>query len=91
MADAFENEAFSLLGVGVAIVALRTYARVSSVGVRNFMADDYLMLLAVVGRFCLQSHNPSMAQTDIIRLYMDWKPGQPTPSVPDTMVSRTTA
>ena len=59
MADAFTNEAFSLLGVGVFVVGLRTYARVSTVGVRNFMADDYLMLLAVVRRNFLQSRDSS--------------------------------
>lgn len=48
MADDFTKEAFTLLGVGVAVVGLRTYARVTSVGVRNFMLDDYLMLLAIV-------------------------------------------
>lgn len=49
MADAFTKEAFTLLGVGIGLVALRTYARWSSVGIRNFMLDDYLMLVAVVG------------------------------------------
>lgn len=48
MADAFTKEAFTLLGVGIGLVALRTYARWSSVGIRNFMLDDYLMLVAVV-------------------------------------------
>ncbi len=48
MADAFTKEAFSLLGVGVVIVTLRTYARLTLVGVRQFMLDDYLMVLAVV-------------------------------------------
>lgn len=53
MADDFTKEAFTLLGVGVAVVALRTYARLTSVGIRNFMLDDYLMLLAVVSSFVL--------------------------------------
>ncbi|KAI4202652.1 MAG: hypothetical protein LQ350_002445 [Teloschistes chrysophthalmus] len=48
MADNFTKEAFTLLGVGVTVVALRTYARLTSVGIRKFMLDDYLMLLAVV-------------------------------------------
>ena len=48
MADSFTKEAFTLLGVGVGLVALRTYSRWSSVGIRNFMLDDYLMLVAVV-------------------------------------------
>ena len=46
--DSFIKEAFTLLAIGVTIVALRTYARWSLVGVRNFMLDDYLMILAVV-------------------------------------------
>ena len=54
MADDFTKEAFTLLGVGVAVVALRTYARFTSVGIRNFMLDDYLMLLAVVSSLALQ-------------------------------------
>ncbi|KAI4102008.1 MAG: hypothetical protein L6R37_004673 [Teloschistes peruensis] len=48
MADNFTKEAFTLLGVGITVVALRTYARLTSVGIRKFMLDDYLMLLAVV-------------------------------------------
>ena len=56
MADSFEKEAFSLLGVGVAVVGMRTYARYTSVGIGKFMLDDYLMLLAVVSSLslCLQ-------------------------------------
>jgi len=48
MADAFNREAFTLLGVGTAIVSLRTYARISMVGIRRLMLDDYLMVLALV-------------------------------------------
>lgn len=48
MADAFTKEAFSLLGVGIVVVTLRTYSRWTFAGVRQFMLDDYLMLLAVV-------------------------------------------
>lgn len=48
MADAFNREAFTLLGVGTAIVGLRTYARISMVGIRRLMLDDYLMVLALV-------------------------------------------
>lgn len=54
MADDFNKEAFTLLGVGVAVVGLRTYARITSVGIRNFKLDDYMMLLAIVsGLPCL--------------------------------------
>lgn len=48
MADAFNREAFTLLGIGTAIVGLRTYARISMVGIRRLMLDDYLMVLALV-------------------------------------------
>ena len=48
MADAFTKEAFTLLGVGIVVVTLRTYARWSLVGIQRFMLDDYLMVLAVV-------------------------------------------
>ncbi|KAM5344433.1 hypothetical protein ACJ41O_012969 [Fusarium nematophilum] len=44
----FAAEAFTLLSVGIFIIFLRTYARVKQVGVRNFEADDYLMLLVIV-------------------------------------------
>ena len=48
MADAFNKETFSLLGIGTVTVALRTYVRWSTIGFRQFMLDDYLMLLALV-------------------------------------------
>ncbi|KAK8103344.1 uncharacterized protein PG998_010377 [Apiospora kogelbergensis] len=46
--DAFTIEAFALLGIGLAVIGLRTYWRLSTVGIRNLKADDYLMLLAAV-------------------------------------------
>ncbi|KAF5516769.1 hypothetical protein CGCS363_v001848 [Colletotrichum siamense] len=45
MSDDFATEAFALLGVGLGVIALRTYARISAVGVRHLQVDDYLMLL----------------------------------------------
>ena len=54
MADSFNKEAFTLLGVGTTVVALRTYARFTSVGIRNFMLDDYLMILALVSVFAVR-------------------------------------
>ncbi|KAF9761040.1 hypothetical protein IL306_003981 [Fusarium sp. DS 682] len=47
-ATSFAAEAFTLLGIGVLIIFLRTYARIRQVGLRNFEADDYLMLLAII-------------------------------------------
>lgn len=47
-ADSFAAEAFTLLSIGISVIGLRTFARIRQVGVRNFEADDYLMLLAIV-------------------------------------------
>ncbi|KAJ3508682.1 hypothetical protein NM208_g15786 [Fusarium decemcellulare] len=46
--ESFAAEAFTLLSVGIMVVFLRTYARLKQVGIRNFEADDYLMLLAII-------------------------------------------
>lgn len=48
MGDKFGTEAFTLLGLAVAIIGVRTGARLSMVGIRNFQLDDYLMPLAAV-------------------------------------------
>jgi hypothetical protein len=45
---AFITEAFTLLGLTICIITVRTYARWSSVGFRNFALDDYLMIFAGV-------------------------------------------
>ncbi|ERF68289.1 hypothetical protein EPUS_02745 [Endocarpon pusillum Z07020] len=47
-ANAFVTEAFTLLGVALGMIILRTIARATSVGIRNFQLDDYMMLLAAV-------------------------------------------
>ncbi|KAL1582165.1 hypothetical protein WHR41_09040 [Cladosporium halotolerans] len=47
-AKQFNIEAFTLLGIGITIIALRTYARVSAVGLRRLQADDYLVWFAAV-------------------------------------------
>ena len=44
----FVAEAFTLLSIGILIIFLRTYARLRQVGIRNFEADDWLMLLVIV-------------------------------------------
>ncbi|KAJ5824769.1 hypothetical protein N7447_007109 [Penicillium robsamsonii] len=46
--DSFNTEAFTLLGVAVVVIGLRTTARWIMVGPREFQADDYLMLVAGV-------------------------------------------
>ncbi|KAH7047568.1 hypothetical protein B0J12DRAFT_711502 [Macrophomina phaseolina] len=48
MASSFTTEAFTLLGIGIVVIALRTFARATSVGVRSFQFDDYLMCVAAV-------------------------------------------
>lgn len=49
----FTTEAFTLLGIGLGVIGLRTYARVSVVGFRRLEADDYLMVVAAVGHLRL--------------------------------------
>ncbi|EXJ81491.1 hypothetical protein A1O3_07784 [Capronia epimyces CBS 606.96] len=48
MASEFNTEAFTLLGVGVGVVAARMVSRVYMVGVKGLWFDDYLMLFATV-------------------------------------------
>lgn len=54
--DSSGVEVFILLAVGHSVIALRTYARISSVGFERLQADDYLMLIAAVShpRPCIQ-------------------------------------
>lgn len=47
--DEFVREAFVLLGVGLSIIALRWYVRLSTNGIRGTYPDDYLMIVAAVG------------------------------------------
>lgn len=46
--EAFVTEAFTLLGVGLLFIGLRTYVRVTTVGWKGLQADDYLMWVAAV-------------------------------------------
>ncbi|KAM5353954.1 hypothetical protein ACJ41O_000604 [Fusarium nematophilum] len=46
--NSFTTEAFTLLGIGLSIIGLRSYARVSAVGFRRLEADDYLMVVAAI-------------------------------------------
>lgn len=45
-ADNFVIEAFTLLGLAIVIILLRTVSRIITAGVRNFQLDDYLMPVA---------------------------------------------
>lgn len=42
------NEIFVLLGIGLAVILLRCYARWEAVGFSGWEADDYLMIVAMV-------------------------------------------
>lgn len=46
--SSFVAEAFTLLGVGLSIIGLRTSLRYKQVGFRKFQADDYLIIVAAV-------------------------------------------
>lgn len=51
--DAFTREAFSLLGVGLLVIGLRMYVRISSGGFKRLHPDDYLMVLAAASALVL--------------------------------------
>lgn len=58
------NEVFILLGIGLAIILLRLYARWEAVGFSRWEADDYLMILVIVSTdhahlFGLMRESPS--------------------------------
>ncbi|KAL8350212.1 hypothetical protein RB598_005512 [Gaeumannomyces tritici] len=44
----FVIENWTLLGIGLSVIALRLYARISAVGITKLQADDYLMVAAAV-------------------------------------------
>lgn len=50
-AGAYAAEAFSLLGISIAVTALRVCYRVKTVGIKGLQADDYFVLAAVVSPF----------------------------------------
>ena len=43
---AFATEAFTLLGIGLFVISLRLYVRISTAGIKHLYVDDYLMVLA---------------------------------------------
>jgi hypothetical protein len=61
MANPFTIEAFSLLGVGLTAISIRTYARCSTVGFRSLKPDDFLMLIAAVSALLAVSRDPVCA------------------------------
>ena len=46
--DSFTTEAFTLLGIGLTVIVLRTYIRVHATGLKGLKSDDYLMWLVAV-------------------------------------------
>ena len=52
MVENFIAEAFSLLAVGLVVIAVRLYSRILTVGFRNLALDDYLMIVAGVSTSC---------------------------------------
>ncbi|OAL68938.1 hypothetical protein A7D00_7194 [Trichophyton violaceum] len=44
----FQRESWTLYGVGIAVIFLRSLARIRRMGVRNLQLDDYLILCVVV-------------------------------------------
>lgn len=52
MAENFIAEAFSLLAIGLIVIALRWVSRLMTVGFRNLAFDDYLMIVAGVRETC---------------------------------------
>ena len=62
----FATEAFTLLGVAIVIIGLRTTARWLMVGPENFQADDYLMLVA-----CVSIHgSPYKPSSFLLKLHL---------------------
>lgn len=59
MVENFIAEAFSLLAIGLVVIAFRLYSRVLTVGIRNLAADDYLMIIAGVGICLAAKHQES--------------------------------
>ncbi|EZF28578.1 UbiD family decarboxylase [Trichophyton interdigitale] len=47
-ARAFQRESWTLYGVGIAVIFLRSAARIRRMGIRNLQLDDYLILCVVV-------------------------------------------
>lgn len=81
--DQFTIEAWTLLGVGILVTLIRTYARVRTVGWKGLQADDYLVWLGVVSRpkqFCggvwanRKSHRRSTVLRLVLRILLEWSP-----------------
>ncbi|KAK8115889.1 hypothetical protein PG984_012391 [Apiospora sp. TS-2023a] len=41
--DHYTTEAFTLLGIGLGVIAVRTYIRIHAIGMKGLQSDDYLM------------------------------------------------
>lgn len=62
---AYEIESFTLLGIALLVVALRTGSRIKLVGIRHFEADDYLVLVGAV-RILTRALGPSIYITWVV-------------------------
>jgi hypothetical protein len=65
-----------LLGVGLFVIGLRLYIRISSAGLKGLHADDYLMVVAAASTFTPTAFEPfltpdtgSLRRRDIPRLF----------------------
>lgn len=47
--QAFATELWTLFSIGAAFTVLRTYARITAVGVKQLRPDDYFVWVGVVG------------------------------------------
>lgn len=74
--DAFVREAFALLGIGLFVIGLRLYVRISSSGFTRLHADDYLMVVAAastpvrheLASTLLTLHSGGLLRRDLPRL-----------------------
>ena len=45
---AYSIESFTLLGISLLVTALRSYYRAKTVGIKQFQADDYFVVISSV-------------------------------------------
>jgi len=88
----FVTEAFTLLAIALVVIGLRTYARSTSAGIRNFQIDDYLMLVAGVSEPLSFGGAPSIAPDVMLsRSYIHWRRQRRIRLEPSSMVWPTIA
>jgi hypothetical protein len=67
----FNTELWTLYAIGVLVTILRTYARVTAVGLKNLRPDDFMVWLAIVRIIgsSKSSESASTANTGQLRSY----------------------